>query len=194
MPVKLLTSGGGGVNLQGATSIASDVTVNIPSVAGTLVNTGSTAQVTQAMLSTNVAGNGPAFSAYQSSAQGAYTAATWTKIAFQTKEFDTNSNFDNTTNYRFTPTIAGYYQINGSFAVNGTSGGVASAIYKNGSQYKQGNYVNVSAISEQSVVSSLVYLNGTTDYVELWGYTATSLAPFANSVITYFNGSMTRSA
>lgn len=50
--VKLNTAGGGSVVVQPASSIASDVTVNVPSVNGTLVSTGSTAQVSPAMLST----------------------------------------------------------------------------------------------------------------------------------------------
>ena len=39
MPVKLLTSGGGGVNLVPSSSIASDVTVTVPSKSGTTVLT-----------------------------------------------------------------------------------------------------------------------------------------------------------
>jgi hypothetical protein len=42
------------------------------------------------------------------------TSNTFTKVQINTEEFDTNSNFDSTTNYRFTPTVAGYYQVNGS--------------------------------------------------------------------------------
>ena len=38
----------------------------------------------------------PAFSAYSGSGT-TLSAGTWTKIAFNTKEFDTNSNFDSTT-------------------------------------------------------------------------------------------------
>ena len=60
---------------------------------------------------TVAASGGPAFSAYQSSSQG-LSASTWTKIEFQTEEFDTASAFDSTTNYRFTPLTAGYYQFN----------------------------------------------------------------------------------
>lgn len=45
--VKLLTAGSGGINLQPASSIASDVTVNVPSVNGTLLNsTGTSASTT----------------------------------------------------------------------------------------------------------------------------------------------------
>lgn len=44
---KLMTAGGGGVNIQPASSIASDVTVNVPAVAGTaLVTTAQSASTT----------------------------------------------------------------------------------------------------------------------------------------------------
>jgi hypothetical protein len=64
-----------------------------------------------------VSGNMPAFSAYQSSGQ-TLSSATATKLNFQTEEFDTNNNFDSTTNMRFTPTVAGYYQVNGGLSNN----------------------------------------------------------------------------
>ena len=152
--------------------------------------------ITQADLATNVAGNGPAFSAYQSTAQSALPATTWTKISLQTEEFDTNSNFDSATNYRFTPTVAGYYQLNAGIQFNGTSSAALAGIYKNGTVYKWGVYaVYPSGVgSPGSVVSSLVYLNGSTDYVEFYGYTGSSLAPVASSNTTYFNGALVRSA
>jgi hypothetical protein len=59
----------------------SNYTLTLPAATGTLISTAST-----------FAGTGPAFSAYQSSAQTFFN--TWTKIQFQTEEFDTNSNFD----------------------------------------------------------------------------------------------------
>ncbi|MEZ7974073.1 MAG: hypothetical protein QMC48_03480, partial [SAR324 cluster bacterium] len=61
-------------------------------------------------------------------------STTNTKIILDTEEFDTNNCFDSTTNYRFTPTVAGYYQINGAvtLAVPATTGGAAARLYKNG--------------------------------------------------------------
>ena len=85
MPVKLVSAGGGGVILQPASSIGSDVTINVPSVGGTAM----------------VSGGMPAFSAWQSSAQ-TLSSNTLTKIQLQTEEFDTNNCFDHITNYRFT--------------------------------------------------------------------------------------------
>ena len=52
----------------------------------------------------------PVFSVYQSSTQNIAHNSN-TKVQYQSKSFDTNNNFDATTNYRFQPTVAGYYNL-----------------------------------------------------------------------------------
>ena len=127
--------------------------VTVPSVTGTAM----------------VSGNMPAFSAYGSANQG-FTSAVTTKITLDTEVFDTNSNFASS---RFTPTIAGYYQINGKARITGTGQTNSSvSIYKNGSQLIIGSFT-ASGLAF-SVVSTITYLNGSTDYVELYGYAETS--------------------
>ena len=117
-----------------------------------------------------VSGNMPAFAAYQGTGQ-TLTSGVYTKIALNTKRFDTNSNFDAVTNYRFTPTVAGYYQIN--YETYGTCTGVVSsfisALYKNGSAYEYAT-INNNATNQATSGSSLVYMNGSTDYLELYIY------------------------
>jgi hypothetical protein len=149
--------------------------------------------VTQATLATPVAGTGPAFSAYQSTLQSV-SNNTLTKIQLQTEEFDTASAFDSTTNYRFTPQVAGYYQINGAVFFSTATASVIASIYKNGSEYKRGVYFGTSG--QSAIVSSLLYLNGSTDYIELYGYQSSggSLNTQTGITATWFNGSMTRSA
>jgi hypothetical protein len=142
----------------------------------------------------NLMMDGPAFSVYQSAAQAALPAGTPTKISLQTEEFDTNNNFDNATNYRFTPTVAGYYQINGSVQVSGVTTGLTSYIYKNGLSYKQGSYLQTSSSTPISNVGSVIYFNGTTDYIELWAYTVTSLSVISSSSSTFLNGCLIRGA
>jgi hypothetical protein len=166
---------------------------NAGTVTLTPANTGNAFVVTVPATTGNIAIDGPAFSAYQSSAQ-TLSSATNTKIQFQTEEFDTNNNFDPTTNYRFTPTIAGYYQVNGGFQVASSATGGAIAIYKNGSGYKSGAGNPNATTSNQWQVSALVYLNGSTDYVELYGYITTGQALVANAQFTYFQASMVRAA
>lgn len=150
------------------------------------------ATITQAELAAGVAGNGPAFSAYQNSAHS-FTGAVWTKIQIQVEEFDTNSNFDNATNYRFTPTVAGYYQVNGRLTAGSIVTVLIVSVYKNGSAWKRGN-ANANSSGEAVCGSSLVYLNGTTDYIELYGYFSATANSFAGSDQTYFQASLVRAA
>ena len=151
------------------------------------------AVITQPDLAANVVGNGPAFSAYPSSTQ-TVTQSTWTKLACNTEEFDTNSNYD-TTNYRFTPTVAGHYQVIGSASVTTIAQTYSSlSIYKNGSRVKDGILSSSSGLYYFSVFA-LVYLNGSTDYIELYGQTTGATPTFsAGPTATYFQASMVRSA
>lgn len=159
-------------------------------VSGTLAVTGAT---TVGGLTVMV--NGPAFSAYSASSQSV-TTDTFTKITFGTEVFDTNSNFASS---RFTPTVAGYYQINGILRATGTSmTGCALAIYKNGAQYAyQQTLFGTTLSNAQLNASEIISMNGSTDYVELYGYiTATSPSfDFVSTVVnSRFNSAMVRSA
>ena len=117
----------------------------------------------------------PAFHATRSASQ-TVSASTWTKLQLTTKDFDTASAFDNITNYRFQPTVAGYYQISGtvgcSSSTNVTSG--YAYLYKNGAGYDTTapgiQSLGSAAGSIGGCQSTIMYMNGTTDYVELFGY------------------------
>ena len=142
-----------------------------------------TAAVTLAAL-----GNGPAFSAYPSSNQ-ALTANVATKILFQTEEFDTNGCFASST---FTPTVAGYYQVNARMRVASSLTNLEIYIYKNGSKYKEGTSVDTTSVG--GTVSSIVYCNGTTDYIEIYGRFSNSQSVSGTQAETWFNGAMIRGA
>jgi hypothetical protein len=161
--------------------------------------------VTQAKLSTNVAGNGPAFYAYTNATQ-AISNNTFTKVALNATTFDTASNF-NTSTYRFTPTVAGYYQFNVGCGITGASSVVqfVVAIYKNSNPYGARLVdMNPSAsLSANSWISlsgaAILQMNGSTDYVELYAYTYGAGATIGNGNPTngsngaYFCGSLIRS-
>jgi hypothetical protein len=135
-------------------------------------------------------GVAPTFSAYQSSAQS-IPANTYTKVQFQTKEFDTNSNYDNVTNYRFTPTVAGYYQISGRVGLTTTDSFVGLDIYKNGTNFKRGSWSG-SASFGAATVSSLMYFNGSTDYIELYAFHTSTQNCVALQNETYFQACLVR--
>ena len=130
----------------------------------------------------------PAFSAFQSSTQ-TLSGSTNTKINFQTEEFDTNSNYD-TTNMRFTPTVAGYYQVSGEITVTTSSTNMYVSIFKNGTNFKQGPQPSSAG---SSAISALVFLNGTTDYIELYGLLTTGQTLTTGLQFTYFQAVMVRS-
>jgi len=143
--------------------------------------------------------NAPAFSAYRSSSNQSVSAGSWTKVQCQTEEFDTAAAYDNATNYRFTPQVAGYYQVNAQLCPVGvpTTRGIA-AIYKNGSLHKIGSdYMVDSTTVGRSTVSALVYLNGTTDYVEMYGFVSSTSGPgfgYSTGGDTYFQACLVRPA
>jgi len=114
------------------------------------------------------------------------TANTLTKVAFNQEDWDTNSNYDST-NYRFTPTTAGYYQINFVVQTSGTTGG---RIYKNGSEFMRIGYT---ALSNDPINgTSLIYCNGSSDYIEAYVISSATNV-YSTDAVCYFSGSMTRS-
>jgi len=136
-------------------------------VSGTLpVANGGTNGTTAAAARTSLgvpAKDVPAFSAYQSTLQS-IPNNTLTKVLCQTEEFDTNSVYD-TSNSRFTPNIAGYYQVSGGCYCVFTGAGSSVHVYKNGSDFKA---MSAFLPGGDTKGSCLVYLNGSTDYIELY--------------------------
>ena len=154
------------------------------------------ATITQAELATGVAGTGPAFRAYNATGTVTLPGNTDTKITFDTENFDTNGNFASS---RFTSTVAGYYQVNGAITVNFWNGNIlAVSIYKNGSVYARGNTGYPQTVGGVRVnVGDIVYLNGSTDYIELYGYQynqSTNNVTATGSDQTYFSAALVRAA
>jgi len=157
--------------------------------------------VTQAKLATGVGQTGPAFAAwlYNGGSNQSVSTTTWTKAIIDTEEFDTANCF-NTSTYRFTPNVAGYYFIQGCIYISYNTTGstrIINAIYKNGAEWKKTQATVTSGYFYGSTpVSNVIYLNGTTDYVELYGYVQDgSGAVFVSGQNgSYFSGSMVRAA
>ncbi|MNK25887.1 hypothetical protein D3C87_442170 [compost metagenome] len=86
-------------------------------------------------------------------------------ITFTNKEYDADNWFNLATG-RFQPTVAGYYQINASVKMDDeVPGRKFIDLLKNGSVIYVGTGTPGTIVS--STLSSLVYLNGTTDYLTL---------------------------
>ena len=118
------------------------------------------------------------------------------KIEFDTETFDTNSDFDKDTNFRFTPTVAGKYLLAASIgwldATVNSNSRLFVYIYKNGAAYAQHEFRPLpsgSGFSAQNV-TTIADANGSTDYFEVFAQESTANAGDVDSgVTTYFTGS-----
>ena len=146
-----------------------------------IVQSGATVKVAVSSLNTFA----PAFSAYAGGTTS-LGGATFTKVLFNTEEFDTNNNFASNT---FTPTVAGYYQVTGSVAFDAPSTALA-VIQKNGSAYTWGQFMTAGV--NQATVTGLVFCNGSTDYIEIFAYVGVAANAIASQTQTYFQAAMIR--
>lgn len=168
-----------------APSVAGTNTLTLPANTGTILTTASTFGAT-----------GPAFSAYLSTNQ-TITTGTDTKIQFNTELFDTANCYDNSTNYRFTPTVAGYYQFTVSTrdATGATLGTMRSKIFKNNTETATCIVLN-NVNGMTASVTNLIYMNGTTDYVEgfVFQNSGSNMSIQGVQYYTYFSGTLVRGA
>jgi hypothetical protein len=191
------TTGTGNIVLATSPTITTP-TLATPTITGALTLTSafsaptvnSTAAIT---VNSKQAVNGPAVSAYLSSNQ-TLTSGTGTKVALNTINFDTDSTFNTLSTNRFTPTVAGYYQCSATIGATATGGTQASSqFYKNGGIYINGSGAKQAFTEIYMSVSAVVFFNGTTDYLELWGsVTGTTPVFVGGQIITAFSASMVR--
>ena len=172
--------------ISGDTSGA--VTLTVPATAGTR-----TATFPAATGTVMVSGNMPAFSAYVSANQ-TVSGNTFVKVPFNTEEFDTANCYDNATNYRFTPNVEGYYQFTWMVGFGNAPTRALTSLYKNGTEFKRGS--DSSAASNGFGGSALVYMNGSTDYAEVYMYTNNSSASNLLGLLylAYFQAVLVRAA
>jgi hypothetical protein len=178
MSLVLQSSGGGSVTLEEAVT-ASNLTITVPAETGTMITTAST-----------FSGTGPAFKVTLSG-DVSITGGVNTKVPFNTEDFDTASCFDTSTN-RFTPNVAGYYQIN-LFVALGAATSTQATIRKNGTSIVLGWYM-VNQASYGGMAFDVVYMNGTTDYIEGFMFVSANSTIAGGSAFTGMSGFLARAA
>jgi len=123
----------------------------------------------------NITGNNlltPAFQAKMSGNQS-ISDNVYTKVEFDTEDYDTNSMYDTST-YRFTPTTAGKYYVYTYASLSGEANSqiinAKLSIYLNGSEHLFGymsmssSYVEIVNITTVGTID----MNGSTDYIEVY--------------------------
>jgi hypothetical protein len=162
-----------GNSTNGGTQIVTDTSGTLNIVTGS--GSGSNAITIDSSQNVSIpkgVGGTPAFSAYQSTGQS-LSVGVGTKVLFQTEEFDTASCFNNTGStvggipaYAFLPNVAGYYQINVNVRFATYAGNNFTILYKNGSQERYIIQMFPGMVGGGG--SALIYMNGTTDYLEIY--------------------------
>lgn len=135
---------------------------------------------------------------FENSQTGA-TGSTYFKAQCSVEEFDTANCYDTST-YRFTPNVAGYYQVSGAIYAGGSVNTSAAlvVIYKNGSIAKYGAFIRAPSPVANLIcpVSAIIYMNGSTDYLELYAYADVSgtVTLTGGSALTFFQAALIRGA
>jgi hypothetical protein len=185
---------GTGVFTISSPATNTDRTLTLPDEAGTVLTSASS--IPTSVLTGNITQNaGPAFSAYKTSIQS-FSSSAWTKVVFDNELYDTNGNYDPTTNYRFTPDVEGYYIINLTIQVASGPSRLISSVAKNGS-YGDNRIFDMTVSFTSTVMlsgSKLLFMNGTTDYVEAYVWASTGSPIFGFNDGPSFNGFLVRAA
>ena len=175
---------------SGSASGTGSMTLSAP-----VTNSNQTATLPDATGTVMVSGNMPAFYAY-SSTVNSISANTNTKVALSQTLFDTNSCF-NTSTYRFTPTVAGYYSFYAFVSTTAANNSAGISFSKNGTiqSYSAANYGAGSGFNNGISLGQMFYLNGSTDYIELFYFcTGSSSTSGSGSIQVYMTGFLARAA
>jgi len=138
---------------------------------------------------------GPTFFARNNNNQTIGSGST-TKVEFDTELWDSDGCYDHSSNYRFTPNLAGYYLIIGNLQLSGMSGTMGLNIYKNGSRFVNMDKNSSGSGGQSLCITSLVAFNGSSDYVEIYVYQASgsnkNLTNGNQYSVTEFSGQFVR--
>jgi hypothetical protein len=141
----------------------------------TLGQSGETISVPTGVSVSGSISNKPAFFARLSANQDVSDNVA-TKVQCDEEILDSDNCYDNSTNYRFTPNVAGKYYVYGYVSQDGGNSTLISTqtiIYKNGSLYQRSYEIpaNNYGATSSPFVGCVVDMNGTTDYIELYATT-----------------------
>ena len=170
-------SGTGSLTIA-APNTNTDRTLTLPDESGTLLSSASPV----------IAQNGvPAFNAYGNTTV-LTNSGTWTKITYNSVEvYDTHGYYD-LANSRFQPLTAGYYQINASVTTSLSATGIVALMFKKNDVYYY-YPVGIPNSSQGPTLSGscIVYMNGSTDYFEIYAIQTSGSQMYIGSGNSYYS-------
>jgi hypothetical protein len=116
------------------------------------------------------------------------------KVVLNTERFDTNNNFDSSTNYRYTAPVTGFYQLSAQVGLGSAGAGTGEygylMIYKNNAELVRSEMipgVGSANLLPRPHISILVSLTAG-DYLELWCTYTGSRNIVGGDNISWFTG------
>lgn len=109
------------------------------------------------------------FNAYKSAAQDNIASATWTKVTFDTEEYDVSDWYAND---KYTPDQRGFYRLTACVNITPAVADkyVILSCYKNGSRYQDFGMVQTPATDAVTVSGSVIVKADGDDYFEVYIY------------------------
>jgi len=154
------------------TSIATDDTILIHDTSASALR-----KMTRANFVSGIGGdNTPAFEARLSSGDVTLSNDTATKLNINDEIYDSNNCYDNSSNYRFTPTTSGKYYVYGSIYYQGSATdnikSFQTMLYKNGSPIKVSYLGNPNEPFQSGciMIACVTDMNGSSNYLELFAH------------------------
>lgn len=128
-----------------------------------------TAKLADGVVSPSKWRNPYTFKATRTTTQNLTVVSTFNKVQLNTEDYDTNSNFDSTTNFRYVAPFNGVYHFDAYVRIQATAGDVfGCSLFKNGSNTSSGDtdIPSQSFSVNYNVTDTLNLVAG--DYIELY--------------------------
>ena len=210
--IKGATTGTGTFTIE-SPATNTDRTLTLPDEAGTILTTSSDVLTSASTLSSsNLSGALPALDGSALTGVGApsvlfqsirgnttnqgLASNSWTKVLCNYEISDTSSAYDGSTG-RFTANVAGWYSFTASAHLNGSGGSRRFiSLWKNNSSIGYFQVRDMGSGEIRIEITRLAYLNGSTDFVEVYVYTeatsGVSIGADAQGAETKFEGYLVR--
>lgn len=165
------------------TGVTAALAINVGTTGAFMTDTSTNTVTNKSISATTNTISMPYFAASLSASTTGIASAAVQKVNANTEQGDSNNWYDNATNFRFTPQLAGRYKLNGNILAQASAGSLTELdcfLYFNGSVSAQ--TITIGTGTQACTINKTIQFNGTTDFVEMFG------SPFGGGTYSFLGG------